>query len=236
MELKEGMYVRYIPTQGEYTQKIVKITKMENRLLDWAYYFNDNKEPVFSDEFDDILKASPNLIDLIEVGDYVNGYKVLKVSENKIYMECFDGAIVTDMDFEEHQLIGYTIEPTYINEFQIESIVTKEQFSQMEYKVGQIMTEEQLNKKYLKEILPNCDNKEIEIINKLMSEQYIKGLRQGKFDVQMDLCNYLEEKIHTLPKLTTYFYERDGKHIAETDIQVAVYQDILERINSGKYE
>lgn len=43
---------------------------------------------------------------------------------------------------------------------------------------------------------------------------------------------YLEEKINTLLKLTTYFYKRHEKNIAETDIQLAVYQDILEKVRS----
>ena len=80
MELKVGMYIRYVPTLGDYTQKISKITKTKNCLLDMAYYLDNEKEPVFSSHFDDILKASYNPIDLIEVGDYVNGKKVDKLT------------------------------------------------------------------------------------------------------------------------------------------------------------
>ena len=107
MELKEGMYVRYVPTVGEYTQKISKITKIENRLLDMAYYLDNDSEELYSSHFDEITNASFNLIDLIEVGDYVNGE----------YVDLF----AIDF-FKDH--------PEYIK-----SIVTKEQFEAMKYVV-----------------------------------------------------------------------------------------------------
>ena len=68
----------------------------------------------------DIIKSSPNIIDLIEVGDYVNGGKVYE--KEKEY-------IVINADF------GRLFEFMCIYEKNIKSIVTREQFSQMEYKV-----------------------------------------------------------------------------------------------------
>ena len=68
-----------------------------------------------------ILKSSPNIIDLIEVGDYVNGGKVYEKEE---------GYIVINADF------GRIFEFMNIYEKDIKSIVTKEQFESMEYKVG----------------------------------------------------------------------------------------------------
>ena len=67
-----------------------------------------------------IKKSSPNIIDLIEVGDYVNGYKVLNV-----------------LDFNDNSKM-ISLEKIYDNkiaEEDIKSIVTKEQFESMEYKV-----------------------------------------------------------------------------------------------------
>ena len=58
--------------------------------------------------------SSPNIIDLIEVGDYVNGYKV------------------TSKD----QFLGFGNHDWYMTNDEIKSIVTKEQFESMEYKVG----------------------------------------------------------------------------------------------------
>lgn len=71
------------------------------------YYFK-------KDEF--IVKHSHSIIDLIEEGDYVNGHLVLKVGE--------DGFLLVDDK-------GYT----HLAPINIKSIVTKEQFASMEYKV-----------------------------------------------------------------------------------------------------
>ena len=62
-----------------------------------------------------IVKSSPNIIDLIEVGYYVNGLKVVKIENNILTMQ------------------GLTHN---IGEEDIKSIVTKEQFESIEYKVG----------------------------------------------------------------------------------------------------
>ena len=66
----------------------------------------------------DVVKISNNIIDLIEEGDYVNGYKVDFVQNNEIIYN------------HNH--------PRQLNMFakDIKSIVTKEQFSAMEYKLG----------------------------------------------------------------------------------------------------
>ena len=63
------------------------------------------------------IKSSPNIIDLIEVGDYVNGVKITKIKEGKPFVEDYN-----DPHF------SYYFDDIY-------SIVTKEQFESMEYKV-----------------------------------------------------------------------------------------------------
>lgn len=63
-----------------------------------------------------IIKSSPNIIDLIEVGDYVNGERIQFITNKK--------ELLTDG--------GYDLLKKYED---IKSIVTKEQFSQMEYKL-----------------------------------------------------------------------------------------------------
>ena len=62
---------------------------------------------------EDIIKSSPNIIDVIEVGDYVNGYEV------------------TSKD----QFLGFGNHDWYMTNDEIKSIVTKEQFKNMEYEV-----------------------------------------------------------------------------------------------------
>ena len=64
---------------------------------------------------DKIIKASHNIIDLIEVGDYVNGFPVIH-KENDI-LKC--GLLV---QFKENE---------------IKSIITKEQMEQMSYRIGE---------------------------------------------------------------------------------------------------
>ena len=70
--------------------------------------------------YQSIIKSSPNIIDLIEVGDYVNGLKVQEVNNE---IKGF-GTVVFDKD-------------TSIMEDYIYSIVTKETFESMEYKIGE---------------------------------------------------------------------------------------------------
>lgn len=66
-----------------------------------------------------IVKSSHNIIDLIEVGDYVNGYLVEDVGNT--FLNIATGS-------------NYFQKPT-IFENDIKSIVTKERFEAMEYKV-----------------------------------------------------------------------------------------------------
>lgn len=66
---------------------------------------------------------SKNIIDLIEVGDYVNGHKVV----NEIW-----GEDDCNLYFE---IEGGFNKAQYIREKDIKSIITKEQFKEMEYRV-----------------------------------------------------------------------------------------------------
>ena len=63
----------------------------------------------------EIIKSSPNIIDILEVGDYVNGYEV------------------TSKD----QFLGFGNHDWYMTNDEIKSIVTKEQFKNIEYEVKQ---------------------------------------------------------------------------------------------------
>lgn len=65
------------------------------------------------------LKFSHSIISLIEVGDYVNEFKVIDILENDIYVS----------DYYAESCIGV------VKVKDIKSIVTKEQFEEMEYKL-----------------------------------------------------------------------------------------------------
>ena len=111
--MKVGDYVR----TKDGIKKVLKYTyneKYENGHCVWF----DNKDYgiLYTDEEVNKMKPSPDIIDLIQEGDYINGYKVAEVSKNGVsYMEETEGQLYD---------IG-----------NIKSIVTKEQFESMQYEV-----------------------------------------------------------------------------------------------------
>lgn len=132
-KLEVGMYVR---TKGGNIFKIIggnvdnweidiDYSKLEQTEENWLelYRYNDNYS-FFNDK--DIIKASHNIIELIKIGDYVNGYKVVDI---KIFS---DGNKYVVIATEEHQSFW----KDKVFEEDIKSIVTKEQFESMSYKVG----------------------------------------------------------------------------------------------------
>ena len=127
-----------LPKVGDYVRtedgikKVLKYTyneKYENGHCVWF----DNKDYgiLFTDEEVNKMKPSQNIIDLIEVGDYVNGHRI-----SDIYKD-INGKI--RMKFGEDCLVlAYksNYDNYYMFEEDIKSIVTKEQFEAMQYKVG----------------------------------------------------------------------------------------------------
>lgn len=112
---------------------IFKIKNMKEIDVDGTWFKSKVKEnsiikelPRFnySEEDEIINKTSPNITDLIEVGDYVDGCYIQKIHENK------NGIIICllDSDYECYSII---------REEEIQTILTKEQFKSMEYKVGE---------------------------------------------------------------------------------------------------
>jgi hypothetical protein len=102
-------------------------------LIDTLYY---NDDEIIDDwtcgvkEYD-ILKSSPNIIDLIEVGDYFNGMLV-----TNIWIDKETGNI--EFEFNNHESYLYPKSWNYesrVTKYKIKSIVTKEQFKSMEYEV-----------------------------------------------------------------------------------------------------
>ncbi len=120
MEIKVGDYVR---TKSGFIDKIININDFREPSMKYAL-----EQPSWNDDIvfigeEDIIKSSPNIIDLIEVEDYVNGQKVF----DKLYDElnkCWY------LKLEIGEVFG-----KYARTYQqhIKSIVTKEQFSQIEY-------------------------------------------------------------------------------------------------------
>ncbi len=117
----------YVKTKNGEIAKIIEIAKsVTNKII----YCTDkditiNKVTInclSNDDLADIVKHSKNIIDLIEVGDYVNGYEVLDK-----YL--FNGEKpVLETDGEETNC-------KCLCNSDIKSIVTKEQFESVEYKI-----------------------------------------------------------------------------------------------------
>ena len=102
--LSVGMYVKTL-------NGIVKIDKIKDSIM------IDTKGKT---HFGDFIKASHNIIDLIEVGDYVNGHRV------------------EEIDFENEEIFTDSEYYCGIVEFNnVKSVITHEQMEQIEYKVGE---------------------------------------------------------------------------------------------------
>lgn len=86
---------------------------------------------VISDEFS--IKSSPNIIDLIEVGDYVNGKQVEWVGYD-LYKEHDNGELE---GIGEKRVLFNSFTKDSVRKSGIKSIVTHEQFSQIEYRIGE---------------------------------------------------------------------------------------------------
>lgn len=123
MKLEVGMYIR--TDYGLIGKIIEKYKGVGNSII--------YKIDIPSEGFDytnifefEIIKQSHNIIDLIEAGDYVNGKLVTDIHGERIYtFNSYSDDISNKKSFS-YMLSDY-----------IESIVTKEQFEFISYKIGE---------------------------------------------------------------------------------------------------
>lgn len=136
--MKVGDYVRTKKGIAKYLGLGRDILKHEANKGTYEHYYNqhlfdnyifdvghDYGDTLIYDEFnniDKLGKVKENIIDLIEIGDYVNGFKVDEIDEKGIY------------NYNSYD--GWRINIASCNEA-IKSIVTKELFESMEYKIGE---------------------------------------------------------------------------------------------------
>ena len=122
MKLEEGMYVR---TKKGMMAKIISKEDVSGSLHKEEIVFildNGNRLALNSRK---VIKARYNIIDLIEAGDYVNGYEVVDVLKNfKVLVDKLELCTQTG---------NYYLKSFSSN--QIKDIVTKEQFESMKYEV-----------------------------------------------------------------------------------------------------
>lgn len=126
MNLEVGMYVRTKSFKG-FPSKIGKITKVEYNagINNETYIALDSDEESCRRWTEDWLIGEPshNIIDLIEVGDYVNGLKITEIVNG----------IKKRLKTEYRLNLNYVYFCFYEND--IESIVTKEQFEAIKYEL-----------------------------------------------------------------------------------------------------
>lgn len=127
LELKENMYVRNC------YGRIAKIEYIEDNTAycdNWLYqsyedyiiFINLNDE----EDINEITKASYNIIDILEEGDYVNEQKVY-------YDEELDFLYVQSFDLDGNLYQTSITKKSFIDN--IKTIVTKESYSSVEYRV-----------------------------------------------------------------------------------------------------
>lgn len=121
-EIKVNDYIRTV----DGIKKVIAINT-GTRVTIYGKYVLDKDykgiRPVIAEK--NIFKHSENIIDLIEVGDYVNGHRVIYVCNEE---PCPSGKYV-DIDCDKPS------EYCTLWETEIKSIVTHEQFEAMKYKV-----------------------------------------------------------------------------------------------------
>ena len=123
MKLEVGMYVRL----ENDVEDIVIINKIANVFE--TTILTENDDSIYQGEYtkENVVKASYDIIDLIEVGDYVNRYPVTAIlsSNNKVY----------EIQVKRpNNRTGVWIERIRNNE-DIKSIVTKGQFENIEVNI-----------------------------------------------------------------------------------------------------
>lgn len=123
MKLDTGMYIR----TDEGIRKILNEYEEGYELDISLHYLYPEGHDLYKEDLEDdeeiVTKASFNIIDLIEEGDYVNGRKVYQVGYN------FQDDFVLKMSKSNYDDFIYPNE--------IKTVVTKERFKQMSYKVGE---------------------------------------------------------------------------------------------------
>ena len=117
MKLEVGQFARL---KSGYICKIININDFREPNMKYGVEANYLKDVMFIGD-DDIVKASYNIIDILEVGDMVNSLIVAKISE--------------DNETKKKYINLYGSLCEWENEA-IKSVITHEQMEQMAYKVG----------------------------------------------------------------------------------------------------
>lgn len=121
--LKPNMYVR----TDEGIRKILREYDKGFELNRSLHYLYPEGHDLYKEDLEELeIKASYNIIDLIEAGDYINGQRVYYDEElDYLYVQCIDG--------DGNLYYESITKQSFIDN--IKSIITKEQMEQMSYKI-----------------------------------------------------------------------------------------------------
>ena len=134
MELRKGMYVR---TKDGFIDKVTIDYKGCCNSINCNCKHVSCEHNYYDEE--SIIKASDNIIDLIEIGDYVNGYKVLEICTGNFELNNPLNVKALKLEFIKEDInpnIPFFKRYNFITNSEIKSIITKEQFDSMKYVVG----------------------------------------------------------------------------------------------------
>ena len=120
MKLEVGLFVR--TKDGKIGKYFGEKAYEPNKICIWTETTKEGIKVTPIIDKNTIVKASYNIIDILEVGDYVNGNPVCIIKEDEHNIKW----IYTDSNYK----YGYLEED-------IKSILTHEQMEQMAYKVGE---------------------------------------------------------------------------------------------------
>ena len=131
MKLEVGMYVR-----TKNGMKIGKIAQIHKAVNHKSWYELKNGLRVYS--YEKIKEPSYNIIDILEIGDYVNSKEVIEIYQagNKFKgssMYSFREKTI-ELDNDNYETIP---QDCLLTNEDIKSVITHEQMEQMAYKVGE---------------------------------------------------------------------------------------------------
>lgn len=135
MKLEVGMYAYSKHSRDYGIGKIVNIhtNGFANQEVEIQY-----KDVKLSTSYDDVI-ASHELIDLIDLGDYVNGYKVLEICTGNFELNNPLNVKALKLEFIKEDInpnIPFFKRYNFITNSEIKSIITKEQFESVKYEVN----------------------------------------------------------------------------------------------------
>lgn len=135
MKLKVGMYIR---TNYGKIDKIFKITESYVQGV-------SQKDEFYVYAIDSIIKASFDIIDLIEIGDAFKFKELRTRISNESNTKYYENYIFDVHNEQEFKVIKQEIRQGKIK---LLEIVTRQQFEQMSYKLEEIKNEKEINNIY----------------------------------------------------------------------------------------